>query len=122
MKANYNRAEWYKLDIQDYFKEYERRYPNGGPSSSSDCGGINGVNCGCWVCRSLAWGLDKKTSTECNTYINTRDDDGECSVFVTVVKVLLIIWLLVTVFSWVNKEYFANNSIYELGHDFSKDK
>ena len=102
MKPDYNRAERYGLVYNEYLKEYNRRYPNGGPSNSSDCGGVNGEGCGCWVCRSIAWGLDI-TSTECDTHICACDQ--ESSVISTVIKVLVIIGVLAFINGRINDEY-----------------
>ena len=56
MIPNYTRPEHYRFTIEDHIKEYRKRYPNGGPSSSSDCGDWNNVpNCGCWVCQYIKW-------------------------------------------------------------------
>ncbi len=68
MKRNYKRPEQLGFTFEQYTEEYNKRYPSGGPSQSSDCGGENfHVNCGCWVCRMIDW----------KEIIGERKDTGE---------------------------------------------
>lgn len=101
MNKNYNRAERYDLKFEDYLREYDLRYPDGGPNHSSDCG-EGSANCGCWVCRSIAWNLHKKPCTES---CDVNYEEG--SIFRPVVKILLIVWVIVTINGYLNEEYHA---------------
>lgn len=60
-KRNYKRPERYGFIMADYRKKYDEEYGAHGPSQSSDCGdtpvSYDACTCGCWVCRSIEWGL-----------------------------------------------------------------
>jgi len=61
MQPDYTRPERLGFTIEDYDREYQKRYPDYfGPSSSSDCCVENAnMNCGCWVCRMIEWKKEK---------------------------------------------------------------
>jgi len=60
MRPNYSRPEQYGFTIEQHGIAYKQRYPNGGPSVSSDCGGEDAGTCGCWVCQMIQWRKEYK--------------------------------------------------------------